>query len=99
MYVKEPGKVIDLTPCLRRRAALYAPLALWAQYLSLAVLVLYGLLRLVICPGTPLLGYGHAPVNRRAAPWKWRGTLSMPLSPLPPLQTHGTGGGPGWDGS
>ena len=22
MYVKEPGKVIDLTPCLRRRAAL-----------------------------------------------------------------------------
>ena len=57
MYVKEPGKVIDLTPCLRRRAALYAPLALWAQYLSLAVLVLYGLLRLVICPGTPLGAY------------------------------------------
>ena len=51
MYVKEPGKVIDLTPCLRRRAALYAPLALWAQYLSLAVLVLYGLLRLVIIVG------------------------------------------------
>ncbi len=57
MYVKEPGKVIDLTPCLRRRAALYAPLALWTQYLSLAVLVLYGLLRLVICPGTPLGAY------------------------------------------
>lgn len=57
MYVKEPGKVIDLTPCLRRRAALYAPLALWTQYLSLAVLVLYGLLRLVICPGTPLDAY------------------------------------------
>ena len=59
MYAEEPGKVIDLTPCLRRRrrAALYAPLALWTQYLSLAVLVLYGLLRLVICPGTPLGAY------------------------------------------
>ena len=59
MYAEETSKVIDLTPCLRRRrrAALYAPLALWAQYLSLAVLVLYGLLRLVICPGTPLGAY------------------------------------------
>ena len=50
MYAEETSKVIDLTPCLRRRA-------LWAQYLSLAVLVLYGLLRLVICPGTPLGAY------------------------------------------
>ncbi len=58
MYAEETSKVIDLTPCLRRRrAALYAPLALWTQYLSLAVLVLYGLLRLAVCPETPLGAY------------------------------------------
>lgn len=59
MYEKERCKVIDLTPCLRRsrRAALYAPLALWTQHLSLAVLALYGLLRLAVCPGTPLGAY------------------------------------------
>ena len=55
MYEKDSGKVIDLSRCLRRRTA--APLALWTQYLSLAVLVFYGLLRLLICPGTPLGTY------------------------------------------
>ena len=61
MYVKEPGKVIDLTPCLRRRAALYAPLALWTQYASLGALAVYFALRLLLCPGVPL-GYYVGPL-------------------------------------
>ncbi len=55
-----PQKVIDLTPYLvqtrraRRRDQLYTVLALWTQYLSLAVLILYGLLRLTVCRGAAL---------------------------------------------
>lgn len=59
MY-EETGRIIDLTPCLRRRGRrelLCEALAVWSQYLSLGVLVLYGLLRLTVCPGTPLGGY------------------------------------------
>ena len=59
MY-EEESKLIDLTPRLRRdrlREALYPPLALWTQYLSLGALVLYGLLRLAVCPGMPLGTY------------------------------------------
>lgn len=50
-----PSKVIDLTPYLdrarqeRRRDRLYTICALWTQYLSLAVLLLYGLLRMTVC--------------------------------------------------
>ena len=50
-----PSNVIDLTPYLakarqdRRRDRLYTVCALWTQYMSLAALVLYGLLRLTVC--------------------------------------------------
>lgn len=55
-----PSKVIDLTPYFiqerrtGRREWLHTVLALWTQYLSLAVLVLYGLLRLTVCRGAAL---------------------------------------------
>lgn len=51
------AKVIDFAPYLlrsrrdHRREQLYTVLALWTQYASLGALVLYGLLRLVLCPG------------------------------------------------
>lgn len=57
------SNVIDLTPYLnqarrdRRRDQVYTVLALWTQYLSAAVLVLYGLLRLVVCSSIPLGQY------------------------------------------
>lgn len=57
---EETGRIIDLTPYLRRRRGsdlLYEVLALWTQYLSLGALALYGLLRLAVCPGTPLGSY------------------------------------------
>ena len=63
MYRTASEKIIDLTPLFRQRhledlrLRACTVLALWTQYLSLAVLVLYGLLRLVICPGTPLGAY------------------------------------------
>lgn len=50
------AKVIDFAPYLQRsrrahrRDMMYTALALWTQYASLGVLVLYGLLRLVLCP-------------------------------------------------
>lgn len=62
MYQTEPAKIIDLSPYLkqscpdredRRRALAHTLLALWTQYLSLATLVLYGLLRLLACPQVP----------------------------------------------
>ncbi len=55
MERSELSNVIDLTPYLaearrdRRRERLYTVCALWTQYLSLAVLLLYGLLRLTVC--------------------------------------------------
>lgn len=54
-----PSKVIDLTARLRqaRHRQICILLALWSQYLSLAVLVLYGLLRAVVCCNTPLGTY------------------------------------------
>lgn len=59
MYPSKPSKVIDLTARLRqaRHRQICILLALWSQYLSLAVLVLYGLLRAVVCCGTPLGTY------------------------------------------
>ena len=59
MYPSKPSKVIDLTARLRqaRLRQICMLLALWSQYLSLAVLVLYGLLRAVVCCGTPLGTY------------------------------------------
>lgn len=69
-----PSKVIDLTPHLaevrrsRRRDRIYTLCALWTQYLSLAALLLYGLLRLTVC--------------RDAAPGCYSGPLALlwPLS-------------------
>ena len=58
-----PSKDIDLAPYLRRRrrdrrqAVLHTLLALWTQYLSLAVLVLYALLRVVLAGSIPLGQY------------------------------------------
>lgn len=58
-----PSRVIDLTPYLRRRrrdrrqAVLHTLLALWTQYLSLAVLLLYALLRVVLAGSIPLGQY------------------------------------------
>ncbi len=52
-------KVIDLTPYLRRRdrearrLRLLARLALLTQYAAAGTLVLYGVLRLALCPQTP----------------------------------------------
>lgn len=62
MYQYETAscQVVDLTPYLRRnrrRDVLYTVLALWTQYLSLGVLVLYGALRLLLCPHIPLGSY------------------------------------------
>ncbi len=59
MYPSKPSKVIDLTARLRqaRHRQICILLALWSQYLSLAVLVLYGLLRAVVCCNTPLGTY------------------------------------------
>lgn len=57
------SNVIDLTPYLnqarrdRRRDRIYTVLALWTQYLSAAVLVLYGLLRLTVGSSIPLGRY------------------------------------------
>ena len=54
------AKVIDFTACrriARRRAWTYTVLALWTQYASLGALVLYGLLRLVLCPTVALGSY------------------------------------------
>ena len=59
MYRTASEKVIDLTPHLRRqrlerlRLRACTVLALWTQYASLGVLLLYGLLRLLLCPGVP----------------------------------------------
>lgn len=58
-----PSKVIDLSPYLRRRrrdrrqAVLHTILAVWTQYLSLASLVLYALLRAILAGGVPLGQY------------------------------------------
>lgn len=52
-----PSKVIDLAPYLRRQAVLHTLLALWTQYLSLAVLLLYALLRVVLAGSIPLGQY------------------------------------------
>ena len=63
------AKVIDLSPYLakarrdRRRDRLYTIFALWTQYLSLAALLLYGLLRLTVC--------------RAAAPGCYSGPLAV----------------------
>ena len=63
MYEEMQTKIIDLTPYLRqtrsyrRRELAYTLLALWTQYLSLGALVLYGLLRLAVCPEIPLGAY------------------------------------------
>ena len=60
---RTPSKVIDLAPYLRRRrrdqrqAVLHTLLALWTQYLSLAVLLLYALLRVVLAGSIPLGQY------------------------------------------
>lgn len=57
------SNVIDLTPYLNqarrdhRRDQIYTVLALWTQYASLAVLVMYGLLRLTVCISIPLGQY------------------------------------------
>ena len=59
MYRTTSEKVINLTPYLRRqhledlRLQLYTPLALWTQYAALGALLLYGGLRLLLCPGVP----------------------------------------------
>ena len=56
-------KVIDLNPYLartrarRRRELLYTALALWTQYLSAASLLLYGLLRMLLCRDVALGSY------------------------------------------
>ena len=64
MYQMLSPKVIDLRPQLksrRRRSMLrewtYTVLALWTQHLSLGALVLYGLLRVLVCPEIPLGRY------------------------------------------
>ena len=54
------SNVIDLTPYLnqvrrdRRRGQVYTVMALWTQYASLTVLMVYGLLRLTVCRAIPL---------------------------------------------
>lgn len=67
MYQSLQTKVIDLKPYLRetqaqsaktrRQELAYTLLALWTQYLSLGALVLYGLLRVLVCPDIPLGAY------------------------------------------
>ena len=58
-----PSKVIDLTPYLRRRrrhrrqAVLHTILAVWTQYLSLACLLLYAPLRMLLAGDSPLGQY------------------------------------------
>lgn len=54
-------KIIDLTPrfrSIRRQALAHTLLAVWTQYLSLAALALYGLLRLTVCAAIPV-GHYH----------------------------------------
>lgn len=59
MYNAATAKVIDLTPYLRRRTRearrlrLLERTALLSQYAAAGALALYGLLRLLLCPGTP----------------------------------------------
>ena len=63
MQMMAVSRVIDLTPRFvrtgRSRALerMHTVLALWTQYASAAVLALYGLLRLALCPGVPLGEY------------------------------------------
>ena len=55
--------VIDMTAYFtqvrrsRRQDRLHTVLALWTQYLSIAALALYAVLRLVFCAGVPLGAY------------------------------------------
>ena len=57
------NRVIDMTAYFeqtrrnRRQDKLHTVLALWTQYLSIAALVLYALLRLVLHTGTPVGTY------------------------------------------
>lgn len=63
MYTAANAKVIDLTPYLHRQAQKARRLRLWAwvavaaQYAAAGTLALYGLLRVLLCPGVALGTY------------------------------------------
>ena len=63
MQTMATSKVIDLSAhfiqirCDRRRRQMHTVFALWTQYLSLAALLLYGLLRLTLCADVALGRY------------------------------------------
>lgn len=58
MYPETGEKIIDLTSQFRRRRLEFlrnwaCAAALWTQYAAIGALLLYGLLRVLLCPGVP----------------------------------------------